>query len=163
MNTYVVENMPEIFWQEIKKNGWEIYFSTHKNKEAEIAIIRTQTFADRSFFDQFPNLKMLIRAGTGFDNIDLSEAKMRNIVVCNTPEANAISAFEHTISFIFSLIKQLKISEKNLFSGNWKSGLLNNWELSDLKTLIVGVGRVGTKVAKALQYFGAEVKGVDPY
>ncbi len=163
MKTYVAEPMPDLFWQEIKKNFWESHFSTIDKKDAEIVIIRTQTKADVLFFDHFPILKMIIRAGTGFDNIDLNAAEKKKIVVCNTPEANAISAYEHTMSFIFALLKQHKINEKNLLSGNWKTGLQNNWELSDLKALIIGVGRVGTRVAKALQYFGAEVKGVDPY
>ncbi|MCF7792546.1 MAG: hypothetical protein K9N09_01310 [Candidatus Cloacimonetes bacterium] len=163
MKTFVAEKMPELFWHEIKQNGWESYFSTLNKKEAEIVIIRTQTKANSVFFDQFPKMKMIIRAGTGFDNIDLAEAKGKNIIVCNTPEANAISAYEHTMSFIFALLKQHQISENNLLSGNWKSGLQNNWELSELKALIVGVGRVGTKVATALRFFGANVKGVDPY
>lgn len=163
MITYVAEYMPETFWQEIKEKGWERYFFTLYKREAEIVIIRTQTIADGSFFDQFPKMKLIIRAGTGFDNIDLNEAKQRNIAVCNTPEANAISASEHTIAFIFSLLKRIAVTQKNLISGYWKSGLTNNWELSDLKALIVGVGRVGTKVAKALQFFGSEVKGVDPF
>ena len=63
---------------------------------------------------------MIIRAGTGFDNIDLNGAQKRNIIVCNTPEANAISAYEHTMSFIFALLKQHKTNEKNLLSGKWK-------------------------------------------
>lgn len=163
MKTFVAEKMPDFFWQEIKQNDWQKYFSTINKKDAEIVIVRTQTKANSFFFDHFPKLKMIIRAGTGFDNIDLNVAQKRNIIVCNTPEANAISAYEHTMSFIFALLKQHKTNEKNLLSGKWKTGLQNNWELSDLRALIVGAGRVGTKVAKALQYFGAEVKGVDPY
>jgi D-3-phosphoglycerate dehydrogenase len=106
---------------------------------------------------------MIIRAGTGFDNIDVNYAENRNIHVCNTPDANAICAFEHTLSFILSMIKQHRIANENMTLGKWKADLNSNWEMSDLKALIVGVGRVGTRVANALKYFGARVKGVDPY
>ena len=163
MKTYVAEAMPDHFWQIIKENSWTDYFTDQPSDDIRIVIIRTNTVADADFFSQFPKLKLLIRAGTGFDNIDMQEAVKRGVQACNTPEANSISAYEHTISFIFALLKQHKIGMQNLLNENWKNGLQNNWEISDLKALIVGVGRVGTRVAQALQYFGADVKGVDPY
>ena len=162
-----MEPMPDLFWQKIKQKGWENFFfqpeTIPATRKIEIVIIRTKTVFDRTMFQKFPALKMIIRAGSGFDNIDILEAEKRNVIVCNTPEANAISAYEHTISFIMALIKQHQIAKQNILRGNWKTGLKNNLELSDLNALIVGVGRVGTRVAKALQYFGARVKGVDPY
>lgn len=163
MKTLVLETMPDLFWQLVVEHNCNNFFSTDLDLDSEIVIIRTQTKAYRDFLSLFPRLKMIIRAGSGFDNIDIVEAKKRNIIVCNTPEANTICAFEQTISFIFALIKQHKISHQNLIKGNWKTGLKPNWEMSDLKALVVGVGRVGTQVAKALQYFGSAVKGVDPY
>lgn len=167
MNTLVLEEMPDLFWQKIQEKGWEKYFfqpeTIPATRKIEIVIIRTKTVFDRTMFRKYPALKMIIRAGSGFDNIDIQEARHRNVIVCNTPEANAISAYEHTISFIMALIKQHQTAKQNILRGNWKTGLKNNLELSDLNALIVGVGRVGTRVAKALQYFGAEVKGVDPY
>jgi D-3-phosphoglycerate dehydrogenase len=162
-----MEPMPDLFWQKIKQKGWEKYFfqpeTIPATRKIEIVIIRTKTVFDRAMFQKFPALKMIIRSGSGFDNIDILEAEKQNVIVCNTPEANAISAYEHTISFIMALIKQHQIAKQNILRGNWKTGLENNLELSDLNALIVGVGRVGSKVAKALQYFGAKVKGVDPY
>lgn len=167
MYTLVLEEMPDLFWQKIEEKGWRKYFFQPETIPAtykiEIVIIRTKTVFNRAMFRKFPALKMIIRAGSGFDNIDILEAEKRNVTVCNTPEANAISAYEHTISFIMALIKQHQTAKQNILKGNWKTGLKNNLELSDLNALIVGVGRVGTRVAKALQYFGAEVKGVDPY
>ncbi|MDO9529489.1 MAG: NAD(P)-dependent oxidoreductase [Syntrophales bacterium] len=163
MKTFVAEEMPELFRQIIKEKGWTDFFPEQPSDNVEIIIIRTKTVVDKLFLERFPKLKLLIRAGTGFDNIDIKEARKRNIQVCNTPDANALSAYEHTISFIFALLKQHRNAHQNLLQGKWKSGLNNNWEISDLKALIVGVGRVGTRVAQSLKYFGAEVKGVDPY
>ncbi|HHE38738.1 MAG TPA: hypothetical protein ENL20_09225 [Candidatus Cloacimonetes bacterium] len=166
MKTLILEKMPDLFWEKIVKKKWDSYFITNKNfnkDNIEILIIRTQTVVDDKFMENYKNLKLIIRAGSGFDNIDILAAKKRNVVVCTTPEANALSAYEHTISFIFALIKNHQKSKKNILANKWKSGLSFNWEISDLKVLVVGVGRVGTKVAKTLKYLGAEVCGVDPY
>ncbi|MBT3755619.1 MAG: hypothetical protein HOG24_05015 [Candidatus Cloacimonetes bacterium] len=165
MKTLVIEPMPDLFWEEIRKKGWDNHFTEdiNSNKEIEIIIIRTKTDFNIDRFAEFPNLKMIIRAGSGFDNVDIIEAKKKNVIVCNTPEANAFSAFEQTLSFIFALIKQHQICKDRILKSNWEKDFMPNWEMSDLKVLIVGVGRVGTRVAHTLQSLGAQVKGVDPY
>ena len=166
MKTLVLEPMPNLFWNEVKENGWSNFFyKKHQNtpEKTEIIIIRTNTIFNKSFFDEFPDLKLIIRAGTGVDNIDIKEARKRDIVVCNTPEANAFSAYEHTISFVFALIKQHQKAKEAILNNSWKSQLSENLEISDLKVLIVGLGRVGTRVARTLLNLGADVLAVDPY
>lgn len=165
MKTLVLDPMPDLFWEEIRKKGWDSFFteSATSNNDIEIIIIRTKTDFNKDKFAEFSHLRMIIRAGTGFDNIDIIEAKKKNVIVCNTPEANAFSAYEQTLSFIFALIKQHQICKDRVLKGNWKKDFMPNWEISDLKVLIVGVGRVGTRVADTLKYLGAKVKGVDPY
>ena len=160
-----MEPMPDLLWEEIRKKVWNSIFTeiVDSNDEIELIIIRTKTNFNEDRFAEFPNLKMIIRAGSGFDNIDIIEAKKRNVIVCNTPEANAFSAYEQTLSFIFALIKQHQICKDRVLNGNWKKDFMPNWEISDLKILIVGVGRVGTRVANALKYLGALEKGVDTY
>ncbi len=165
MKTLVLEPMPDLFWEKIREKNLSSHFMERvgSKDEIEIIIIRTKTDFNKDKFAEFPNLKMIIRAGTGFDNIDIHEARNRNVIVCNTPEANALSAYEQTLSFIFSLIKQQQIFKNRVLSCNWRKDFMPNWEISDLKALVVGVGRVGTKVAQTLKYLGAQVKGVDPY
>jgi len=166
MHTLVLEKMPDLFWEKILKNNRENFFGVNSDfpdESVEIIIIRTNTIIDENFFKKYRNLKMIIRAGSGFDNIDILAAKKRNVAISTTPEANALSAYEHTISFVLALIKNHQKCKENILSNKWKTGLPFNWEISDLKVLVVGVGRVGTKVAKSMQYLGAEVIGVDPY
>ena len=158
--------MPDLFWHEVKENGWDNFFyKKHQNtpKNTEIIIIRTNTNFNKQLFDEFPDAKLIIRAGTGVDNIDIKEARKRDIVVCNTPEANAFSAYEHTISFVYALIKQHQKAKESILNDSWKSQLPENLEISDLKVLIVGLGRVGTRVAGTLLNLGADVLAVDPY
>ena len=167
MKTLVIERMPKLFWELADKYSDIIeyldYENFAENNTIEIIILRTHILADKSFIDKFKNLKLIIRAGSGFDNIDVKYAISKNIKVCNTPNANVQSAVEHTIGFIFSLIKKFKINEENLKNNIWKKNLKYNIEISDLRLLIVGVGRIGTRVAHIMQSLGAEVKGVDPY
>lgn len=166
MNTLILEEMPNRFWKELENHQIMQWFSAENimfSEEIEIIIIRTQTNFNESYFKRFPNLKLVIRAGTGVDNIDLEAARKYGVRVCHTPEANAISAFEHTLSFIFSLLKQQYLMKNAVLNKHWKSKVQPNLEISDLKALVVGVGRIGTRVANLLQQLGAEVLGVDPY
>jgi D-3-phosphoglycerate dehydrogenase len=166
MKTIVLEPMPELFWQELSRKGWAHFFSQDARShgaEAEVVIIRTATRFSRQLFEQFPKLKLIIRAGSGFDNIDVAEAERRGVAVCNTPEANSFSAYEHTLAMILALIKRHQQGKEAVMDGSWRQTMASCWEISDLRVLVVGVGRVGTRVAKALEYLGAEVRGLDPY
>jgi len=166
LKTLVMEKMPDLFYKIIQENSWDDYFfepGEIENSRVEICIIRTATQFDAVLMDCFPKLKQIIRAGTGYDNINVKEAERRGIVVCHTPEANALAAYEQTMAFIFGLIKHLNISKPAVLNRTWRKDHPSNWEISDLKVLIVGVGRVGKQVVKTLQFLGAELKGVDPY
>ncbi len=165
MKTLVIDPLADSFWElvESKKLGKYFTAGNFPDQQIESVIIKTFTKVDEEFLNRFPKLRMIIRAGTGYDNIDLAAAKKRNIIVCNTPQANVLPAVEHTISFIFALLKQHQTGKQNIIDRKWKEEHLFNREISDLKTLIVGVGRIGSRVASLLQQLGAEVYGVDPY
>lgn len=164
MQTLILDEQPDYFWSEVKANKIEDYFSMKlPPDQVEIVIIKTPTTVDQSFIARYPKLKMIIRSGSGYDNIDLKLTRKANIIVCNTPEANTIAAFEHTMAFIFAMIKQHQRSKKNVLQKKWKDELAWNYEINELTVLVVGLGRIGTKVAQALQLFGARVWAVDPY
>ena len=164
MLTLVLEKMPDLFWTEVKRRGYSQFFKTKcANDDVMALIIRTRTHASANFIDKYKNLRMIIRAGTGLDNVDIKYVESKNIIVKNTPEANTNAAYEHTIAMIFSLIKQLNTFKYNILENRWKHGLNYNFEVADLTVLIVGLGRIGSRVAKALDFFGAKVYGVDPY
>jgi len=167
LKTLVLEKMPDKFWilvKERKLNNEIIPYSDSVDKlKIDALIIRTRTICDKNFINQYPNVKLVIRAGTGYDNIDIRYLHKLGVLVCNTLNANAHSAFEHTLALILSAMKQMNSSRNNILNGKWKKDLPYNLEFEDLKVLIVGVGRIGTKLADALKYFNASIKGVDPY
>ncbi len=166
MQTLVLNKMPDSFWQLVKKNKLEEYFTDAKilfSEDIEVFVIRTDIYINESYFKRFPNLKMIIRAGSGVDNVDFEAAARHNVIVCNTPHANVPSAYEHTISMIMALLKNHNNSKEAVMSKEWKDNLRPSWEISDVKALIVGLGRIGSRVAAFLKIHGAEVKAVDPY
>ena len=167
MNTIVLEKMPDKFWDLVKERNLMSSITPYNDsidkKKVDAIILRTRIHCDEDFIDDYPNVKLIIRAGTGFDNIEIEAMKKKGVMVCNTPEANAQSAFEHTLALLLAVMKQLNHARNNVIDGKWKSDLDYNLEFEDLKVLVVGVGRIGTKVATTLKYLGAEVKGVDPY
>lgn len=165
-NTLVLDTMPDLFWQIVEDKKMNDYFTRENlvfSEDIEIIIIRTKTVITESHYKRFPNLKCVIRAGSGYDNIDVEKAKDYEIMVQNTPQANVQSAFEHTIGLLFSLVKNHKQHNLSVLENKWRSGIASNLEIADLKVLIVGLGRVGSMVAKLLVSLGAEVKFVDPY
>ncbi len=167
MNTLILDALPESFWEIVERNKWRKYFICPEDKFdpklIDIVVIRTKTKFRHEEFERYPNLKQIIRAGSGYDNIDLIEADKRNVYVCNTPEANATAAAELTLSFILALLKEHQLAKQSILASEWKEKLLPNWELCELKAVVVGVGRVGSRVAQMLRSMGAEVRGVDPY
>lgn len=165
-NTLVLDEMPALFWQIVEEKGLLEYFTKENlvfSEDIEIIILRTKSLLSESHYKRFPNVKCIIRAGSGYDNIDVVKAAEYDIAVQNTPEANVQSAFEHTISLLFALIKNHKQHNHSVLENKWREGITSNLEVSDLRVLIVGLGRVGSKVAKFLTSMGAEVKFVDPF
>ena len=76
-NTLVLDEMPDLFWELVKENNNEKYFTTEKllfSEEIEIIILRTKSIITESHYKRFPNLKCIIRAGSGYDNIDVVKA-----------------------------------------------------------------------------------------
>lgn len=166
MKTAVLEKMPDLFWELVRKNNLANFFYENeqvKKDEIEIAIIRTKTICYDEWFSYYPRLKFIIRAGTGIENIDIKTALKKNIRVFNTPEANAKAACEQTIAFMLGLIKKQRKFTNSVINNRWKDGIDYNHEISDIKLLVVGVGRIGSMVSTIMQHLGAAVKGVDPY
>lgn len=165
-NTLVLDTMPNLFWEIVEEKGLADYFTKDNlvfSEDIEIIVLRTKSVITESHYKRFPNLKCIIRAGSGYDNIDVNKAKEYDIVVQNTPEANVQSAFEQTISFLMALIKNHKQHNQSVLDNKWRGGIVSNLEFTDLRVLIVGLGRVGSLVAKFLTAMGAQVKYVDPY
>lgn len=133
-------------------------------KGVEGVIVRTAPFT-REIIEAADRLKVIARHGVGVDNIDIQAATKKGILVLNTPDANAVSVAEHTITAIGALAKRLMYMDRATREGNWEAR--NEYKAIDLdgKVLgLVGLGRIGTLVAKkASAAFNMKVIAYDPY
>lgn len=130
----------------------------------EGVVVRTAPFT-RAIMEAAPDLKVIARHGVGVDNIDIPAATELGILVCNTPNANALSVAEHVIVAMGALAKRVLTMDRGTRKNSWE--IRNEYKAFDLqgKTLgLVGLGRIGSLVAKkAMAAFDMNVVGYDPY
>ncbi len=108
-------------------------------------------------------LKVIGRAGVGVDNIDVETATEKGIMVVNAPEANTISAAEHTIAMLFSLSRKIPAANLSLKSRKWERKKHMGVEVNGKVLGIIGLGRVGSEVAKRGKGLGMRVVAYDPF
>jgi D-3-phosphoglycerate dehydrogenase len=133
-----------------------------KNKVVGI-FVRTYTTIDAAIIDDLPNLKFILKAGVGLDNIDLTLAKNRDIQIYNSPGSNAKSVAEYVVGCTIFSLHKINQQSQNLQNGEWRSFNLIGEELSGKTFGMVGLGAVGREVAKRLTPFEVELLAYDPY
>lgn len=127
-------------------------------------LVRTATKLSRDTIFAAEKLKVIGRTGIGVDNIDIEAASLRNIPVCNTPDANSISVAEHTLAFIFALTKDLVGLNKSTKAGDWgQRDLTQAVDLSGKTIGLLGFGRIGHRISEMLQLIGMQIAVFDPY
>ena len=135
-------------------------------RQAQAIIASSLLRYDAALLDQLPTLRLIARTGIGVDNIDLSAATARGIIVANTPDGPTESTAEHTVAMLLALAKRLKQGDANLADGKWgprRDPLIGTEVLG--KTLgLLGFGRIGRRVAEICRLaFGMTVLAYDPY
>ena len=126
-------------------------------------IVRSGTQVTADLLKQGKNLKAVGRAGVGVNNIDIDVATELGVVVVNTPEANILSAAEHTMALILAQARNIPQAHNDLKDGNWNRLDFVGVELKEKTLGIVGLGRIGQLVAHRAQAFGMKVVAYDPY
>lgn len=130
--------------------------------EYDAIITRSRTQVDEELLDAGKRLKVVGRGGVGVDNIDLDAASRRDILVVNAPEANNVSAAELAIALLLAAARGVARSDKLLRSGKWDRAYLGR-EVESARLGIVGLGRIGSLVARKAQGLGMQVAAYDPY
>lgn len=125
-------------------------------------IVRSETKVTSDVFACCPNLRVVGRAGTGVDNIDLQAATRKGVIVLNTPGGNSISACELTCALISSLARNVAQAAQSLKEGRWDRKLYSGFELSGKTLAVLGMGRIGREVSRRMQAFGMRVVAFDP-
>jgi D-3-phosphoglycerate dehydrogenase len=130
---------------------------------AEAMIVRSETKITRRVLESAPNLRVVGRAGVGVDNVDVEAATERGVVVMNTPGGNTISTAELTFSMLMALARQIPQAHASMKDGKWDRKAFKGTEICNKTLGILGLGRIGTEVAKRAQAFGMKVVAYDPY
>ncbi|PIP48105.1 MAG: phosphoglycerate dehydrogenase [Chloroflexi bacterium CG07_land_8_20_14_0_80_45_17] len=126
-------------------------------------IVRSQTQVPAEIIEAGEKLKVIGRAGVGVDNIDVAAATKKGIVVVNAPTANTVSAAEYTIALMLALSRNIPKANSQLKSGRWQRKELVGTELRNKTLGIIGLGNVGSEVAKRAQAFEMCVIAHDPF
>lgn len=126
-------------------------------------VVRSQTKVGADVIAAAAKLKAIGRAGVGVDNVDVDAATQRGIVVMNTPGGNTVSTAEHAFSLLVSVARKIPQADASVKSGTWDRKSFQGVELHGKTLAILGMGRIGTEVAKRAQAFGMRVLAYDPY
>jgi D-3-phosphoglycerate dehydrogenase len=126
-------------------------------------LVRSQTKVTPRIMQAAKKLKVIGRAGVGVDNIDLEAATQRGIVVINAPDGNTIATCEHTFAMIMAVARSIPQAYKKTVEGVWDRKSFVGVELRNKTLGVVGMGRIGSEVAKRAKAFGMEVIGYDPF
>jgi D-3-phosphoglycerate dehydrogenase / 2-oxoglutarate reductase len=126
-------------------------------------LIRSATKLTPDLIDRAERLKVIGRAGTGVDNVDVEAATRRGIVVANAPEANSIAAAEHTMALMLALCRNIPQAHASLAAGAWDRSKFKGTELYGKTLGVLGFGRIGQLVAARAQAFEMPVVAYDKF
>jgi hypothetical protein len=126
-------------------------------------VVRSETQVDEEVLQAAPRLRVVARAGVGVDNIDLGAATRAGVLVLNAPGANAVSAAEHTIALLLAVTRQIPFADASTKAGRWERKRMTPVDLRGRTVGVVGLGRVGSRVAQRLRAFEMKVIAYDPY
>lgn len=129
----------------------------------EALITRSGTLVNPALIDHGRNLKIIARAGVGIDNVDVDYASKKGIIVVNAPYGNVNSAAEHTMALLLSLCRNVPVANASLKAGEWKRAPFTGYEVKGKTVGVIGLGKVGGRVASRCKAFEADVIAYDPY
>lgn len=154
----------------LEKKGLDVALNPHgrKLKSEEVAhflcnvigLIAGTEILNRDVLSSSRSLKVISRCGVGMDNVDLKAAEESGIKVFNTPDAPTLAVAELTIGLIFTLLRRIVEADHSIREGKWQKYM--GGLLCDKKVGIIGLGRIGKKVAELLIPFGVEILSCEP-
>tara|TARA_Y100001954_G_scaffold40471_1_gene40978 strand:- start:582 stop:1529 length:948 start_codon:yes stop_codon:yes gene_type:complete len=161
----------ELFQKLKENNHFQVHPESKVNKEelmgllhkVEGLVIRSATKVTEEILEHAPNLKYVIRAGAGTDNIDKKSCGLKGVKVSNTPGANTNAAAEHAIALMFTLLRNTAEAHHSMKNGLWEKSKFGGLELTGKRIGILGMGRIGQTLAKRLSGFEPQISFYDPF
>ena len=167
----VADELPASAFKQLGRPGWDVTATFGRPREALIdalaqadaLVVRSATRVTADLIGAAPRLRVIARAGTGVDTIDVDAATERGILVINAPGANTTSVAELTMAFILSLARRVPAADASMKAGQWDKKRFTGGEVQGRTLGLVGFGRIGQEVARRAQAFGMTVLAFDPY
>ncbi len=154
-----------------EQESWDVVFLPKKTganvaeeiRDADALVVRSATKATAALLANATKLRVIGRAGTGVDNVDLDAATQKGVVVMNTPGGNAWSVAEHTMALMLALARRLPQADASMKQGRWEKKKLEGMELRGKTLGLVGLGQIGSSVANLAKAFEMQIVAYDPY
>ncbi len=171
MKVLISDNLSPIGVEILKKAGLEVDARSKTSVEEiekiigdfDALIIRSATKVTAGLLEKAGKLKVVGRAGSGLDNVDIPAATKKGVVVMNTPGGNTVTTAEHTIGMIFACARMIPQAYASLKAGKWEKKKFEGVELYDKTLGIIGLGAIGGVVANRAIGLGMKVLAYDPF
>jgi D-3-phosphoglycerate dehydrogenase len=171
MRIVIADGLPSSALERLRQPDWIIDAKSGRApaelatdlKDADALIVRSATKVTRELIDAAPKLRVIARAGTGVDNVDVPAATSRGIVVMNAPGANSVSVAEHAMGLILSLARPVPAADASMKAGKWEKSKFAGTEIRSKTLGLVGLGKVGQEVANRAHAFEMKVVAHDPF
>jgi len=155
----------------LKKAGLEVDARSKTSTEEiekiisdyDALIIRSATKVTKELLEKATKLKVVGRAGSGLDNVDVAAATKKGVVVMNTPGGNTVTTAEHTIGMIFACARKIPQAYASMKAGKWEKKKFEGVELCDKTLGVIGLGAIGGVVASRCAALGMKVLAYDPF
>ena len=165
------DDLPASALDLLRAEGWEVDARTGRAPDqlagdlaqADALVVRSATKVTAALIAAAPRLRVIARAGTGVDNVDVAAASARGIVVMNAPGANSISVAELAIGLILALARHLPAADAAMKEGRWEKKKFLGEEIRDKTLGLAGLGRIGQEVARRAAAFGMRIIAHDPF
>jgi D-3-phosphoglycerate dehydrogenase len=167
----VADDLPASALDLLRAEGWNVDARTGRTPEqlladvadADAIVVRSATKVTAAVIAAAPSLRVIARAGTGVDNVDVKAATARGIVVMNAPGANSVSVAELAMGLILSMARHLPAADAAMKQGKWEKKKFLGEEVRDKVLGLAGLGRIGQEVARRAAAFGMRIVAHDPF
>jgi D-3-phosphoglycerate dehydrogenase len=167
----IADSLPTSAADLLSAAGWSVDAKAGRKTEelsrdlanADALIVRSATQVTADLIAAAPKLRVIARAGTGVDNVDVSAATARGILVMNAAGANSVSVAELAAGFLVALARAIPAADASMKQGVWDKKRFMGIELRGKVLGVVGFGRIGREVAARARAFGMEILAYDPF
>jgi D-3-phosphoglycerate dehydrogenase len=167
----IADSLPTSAAELLRAAGWSVDTKTGRKPDelardlsnADALIVRSATQVTAGLIAAAPKLRVVARAGTGVDNVDVPAATARGILVMNAAGANSVSVAELAVGYLVALARAIPAADASMKQGVWDKKRFMGIELRGKILGVVGFGRIGREVAARARAFGMEILAYDPF